>query len=302
MVDINPKVSICIPTYKQVFYLVKNLDSILIQDYENYEVIITDDTPDDSLKEVVEPYLHMFKGRLRYYKNNIALGSPDNWNEAVSKAKGEYIKILHHDDWFASSTCLRTFVEALDKEPQSSAAFSSTLVLSPNGEQRVHRINLSSFEQIKADPCSLLLANYVGAPSVLIYRNRRGLKYDSKLKWLVDVDFYIRLFIENPNIIFIEEPLIVNTADAPHQVTNYCKDNKAIELSEYFYLFNKIKKYITTDRQPYYRLLTWLLNHHGLDTYLNYLKDPAKPEIELPIMVIARLLKNDLKRLLLLRK
>jgi cellulose synthase/poly-beta-1,6-N-acetylglucosamine synthase-like glycosyltransferase len=37
------KVSICIPTYQQVEYLKKTLDSIQFQDFHDYEIIVTDD-------------------------------------------------------------------------------------------------------------------------------------------------------------------------------------------------------------------------------------------------------------------
>jgi glycosyltransferase involved in cell wall biosynthesis len=43
-------VSICIPTYKQTEYLKKCLESILAQDFKDYELIISDDTPDDTIE------------------------------------------------------------------------------------------------------------------------------------------------------------------------------------------------------------------------------------------------------------
>ena len=44
-----PKVSICIPCYKQTVFLKRTLDSITTQSYEDFEVIVTDDTPDYSI-------------------------------------------------------------------------------------------------------------------------------------------------------------------------------------------------------------------------------------------------------------
>ena len=46
----QPLVSICIPTYKQIPYLKKCIESVLKQDFEDYELIITDDSPDDSVE------------------------------------------------------------------------------------------------------------------------------------------------------------------------------------------------------------------------------------------------------------
>src|SRR3989344_6387452 len=98
------KVSICIPTYKQVDYLRKTLNSVLVQDFHDYELIITDDSSDDSVKNLLKEF--DFKGKLKYYHNKIALGSPANWNYSLKQATGEYIKILHHDDFFTADNSL----------------------------------------------------------------------------------------------------------------------------------------------------------------------------------------------------
>ena len=82
-----PKVSICIPTYKQVDYLRKTLDSVLLQDFHDYELIISDDSSDDSVENLLREF--DFKGKLNYFRNSVALGSPANWNYSIKQAKGE---------------------------------------------------------------------------------------------------------------------------------------------------------------------------------------------------------------------
>ena len=54
-------VTICIPTYKQTQYLKKCLDSILIQNFKNFELIISDDTPDNSVELFVKEALKDFE-------------------------------------------------------------------------------------------------------------------------------------------------------------------------------------------------------------------------------------------------
>ena len=49
-------ISICIPAYKHVDYLQRLLDSILIQTYKNFEIIITDDRPDNSVEILLEKH------------------------------------------------------------------------------------------------------------------------------------------------------------------------------------------------------------------------------------------------------
>ena len=69
-----PKVSICIPAYNQIYYLEKTLASVLLQSFDDYEVIITDDSSDDSVATLLTKF--DFGGRLKYVRNMVALGAP----------------------------------------------------------------------------------------------------------------------------------------------------------------------------------------------------------------------------------
>ena len=62
----SPFISICIPAYKHVEYLQRLLDSVLRQTYTDYEIVITDDSPDNSVAELVERY--QSKTEIRYYQ------------------------------------------------------------------------------------------------------------------------------------------------------------------------------------------------------------------------------------------
>ncbi|HCR16712.1 MAG TPA: hypothetical protein DIU35_04440 [Candidatus Latescibacteria bacterium] len=49
--------SVILPTYNRSNYLIQSLDSILAQTYENFEVIVVNDGPDDDTRHVLKPYL-----------------------------------------------------------------------------------------------------------------------------------------------------------------------------------------------------------------------------------------------------
>ncbi len=233
------KVSICIPAYKQPEFLRKTLESVVAQDYRDYETIVTDDSPDDSVAELVSDFAQLAK--IRYFRNIEKKGSPENWNEAVRHASGEYIKILHHDDWFAGSDSLGRFVLMLDENPQADFAFSATIVSSTKTERtRVNTTSDAKLKKLQDDPRYLYFGNIVGAPSATIYRRNPALEYDVKLQWLVDIDFYISLLSQNSCHVYCQKPLICTTDEAPHQVTEECIGNKNLQLFEYIHLYNKI--------------------------------------------------------------
>ncbi len=234
-----PKVSICIPAYKQTELLGKCIDSILIQDYTDYEIVITDDTPDNSVLEFLKS--KKLNDQLRYYKNPVSLGSPENWNCAVGKASGEYIKLLHHDDFFTHKDSLSKLVKALDDNPASSFAFCATMVWNlRDNKKRIHRCSPKQLQRIKREPEFLFFRNMIGAPSVTIYRNEFNFRYDKRLTWFPDIDFYIRALKQKPGIVMCNEALVCTADGAPGQVTQSVVHNKQIQIKEHLLVFEKL--------------------------------------------------------------
>ncbi|RAM61654.1 family 2 glycosyl transferase [Herbaspirillum rubrisubalbicans] len=232
------KVSICIPAYRQVEYLRETLKSVLTQDFQDFEVIVTDDSPDDSVRNLLTEF--DFGNRLRYVHNTPALGSPENWNAALRLAQGEYVKIMHHDDYFIRTDALRLFVQMLDEQPDVDFAFCATLVNHIDvGMQRVHCATERQLASLAEDPASLFVGNCIGAPSATICRRSASLDYDRQMKWLVDIDYYYRMLMNNRYFAYTTEALITTPTNAGHQVTEICRDDGKIELGEAMCFFRK---------------------------------------------------------------
>lgn len=240
------KVSICIPAYKQVKYLGKLLDSVLIQTYTDFEIILTDDTPDDAVLSFIKK--HPIYPKINYYKNTPAKGSPGNWNEAIRLAKGEYIKIMHHDDWFTQEDSLEKFVKALDENPSVVFAFCASKIKYANWfKRRINRLTPGDFKEIQQHPARLFKGNRVGGPSATIYRRGPHMFFDEQLVWLVDIDFYISFFTRRATILYIDEPLICTITNAAHSVTTQVEQNIKVEIFEHFYVYDKHKNDFSND-------------------------------------------------------
>lgn len=230
-------VSICIPAYKNTSFLERLFDSLLIQTYTNFEVIVSDDSPDDSVNDFVTTY----KSRLQinYFKNTPSLGTPANWNFSMSKAKGEYIKLLHDDDWLAEPDSLQLLVSALENNPEADFVFSAyhNVQLETNSVSTV--IASKEFLQlIKKDSHHLYRENIIGPPSVIMHRKRFSFYFDEKLKWVVDFEAYIRALQLGHKFVFIERPLI-NVGIGSLQVTKVSSRIREVEIPENLYMLNK---------------------------------------------------------------
>ncbi|MBS4043081.1 MAG: glycosyltransferase family 2 protein [Chitinophagaceae bacterium] len=231
-------ISICIPAYKNLLFLERLLNSIAVQTFKDFEVVITDDSPDDELRIFLENYQSHYP--IQYYKNQYALGTPENWNEGIRKAKGEWIKIMHDDDWFLHENSLAQFA-SLAQANQNAFIFSAyqNLYLEEKRTEKVVEDSDSfRFKHLKKNVASLLSKNIIGPPSVIMHKNDGKIFYDKQLKWLVDIDFYVHR-MKSDKIIYIDEPLI-NVGLSNEQVTKSCFRIADVEIPEYFYFMNKI--------------------------------------------------------------
>lgn len=231
------KVSVCIPAYKNVRFLEKALDALVMQDYTDWEIIITDDSPDDSVRALAAQYHARLP--LHYYKNEPAAGMPANWNVCYDKARGAYIKILHDDDWFTSPQAIRKMAEALDARPDCDFVFSAfrNCYL---GSGRTEDVHCSAFFQrlLRKGPEHLFQKNFIGPPSVVMHRNKAAYRYDVKLRWMVDKDFYMNILRQTPAFIYLDD-ILVNIGMSENQITQSVKGVREVEVPEQFYLLSK---------------------------------------------------------------
>jgi glycosyltransferase involved in cell wall biosynthesis len=233
----NVFISICIPAYKRIEFLKRLLDSIVIQLYKDFEVIITDDSPGEAISFFCEQYSQKFS--IRYFKNTHPLGTPENWNEAIRQAKGEWIKLMHDDDWFATGFSLGEFASAIEKNPSADFLFSAyrNQHLEQSTQNDFH-ISGWWMKALLKNPCILFSRNVIGAPSVTIFKKSLGLYYDASLKWLVDIDFYIRVLSKTKPI--YTDQVLINIGIGKEQVTQDCFRQRPIEIPENFYLLKKV--------------------------------------------------------------
>ena len=121
-----PKVTVCVPVCNGARTIGRTLDSILAQDYPNFEVIVSDSRSTDETAKIVRGYA----GRgVRYYFNpQTELYGENNWNYVLSLAEGPLIALYHADDIY-TPTMLRRQVEFLEAHPKASAVFTMTQII-----------------------------------------------------------------------------------------------------------------------------------------------------------------------------
>ena len=95
----KPLISIITPTYNHANYMEKCIESVLEQDYANWEQIIIDDEYTDDTPNIISEF---DDERIIYIKqDNIGIQNLNKtYNKALNLSKGEYIAILEGDDYW----------------------------------------------------------------------------------------------------------------------------------------------------------------------------------------------------------
>lgn len=94
----NPAVSILIISFEQEAFIKEALESALNQDYENLEVVISDDASTDNTQNIILELKHKYPDKLKVHFNNINLGITANSNIGLEHCHGEFVAFMGGDD------------------------------------------------------------------------------------------------------------------------------------------------------------------------------------------------------------
>jgi glycosyltransferase involved in cell wall biosynthesis len=95
---VRPLVSIGIPTFNRAEMLKRSIESALNQDYENVEVLISDNASTDQTESFCNYYCEM-DSRFKYFRQPRNRGPADNFSEVLKYSTGQFFMWLGDDDW-----------------------------------------------------------------------------------------------------------------------------------------------------------------------------------------------------------
>jgi glycosyltransferase involved in cell wall biosynthesis len=141
MGDGKPLVNIGMPVYNAEKFICQALDSLLKQDYENFELIISDNHSIDSTQEICLDYMAKDK-RIRYFRNEMNVGAIKNFNKVFELSQGEYFMWHAHDD-YREPNYISSCLKMMEKNPNVILCCSDAL-LDENGGHRRLQENFST--------------------------------------------------------------------------------------------------------------------------------------------------------------
>jgi len=114
---VAPRVSVGLPVYNGAKYLGACLESLLRQELEDFELIISDNASTDDTEAICRGYAANDR-RIHYRRNLTNIGSARNYQQVFELARGEFFKWCSHDD-VCHPVFLRRCLEVFDSSPRT---------------------------------------------------------------------------------------------------------------------------------------------------------------------------------------
>ena len=195
-----PTVSVCIPAYNAARYLEATIRAVLAQTFDDWELLIVDNASTDDTSHVLEMFLASeADDRLSVIRNPVTLPMARNWNTAISRATGRYVKLICADD-MPTHDCLERQVRLLDSHPSAAIAAGSRTIINSKGRRLFVRngIGRSGLYDGRGmiRRCIMSGTNIIGDPVNVMWR-RSAMEqvgsFDPEVVYCADVEYWLRL-------------------------------------------------------------------------------------------------------------
>ena len=117
--------SILIPTFNCEEYLVRCLQSAITQSYRQIEIVVQDNASTDQTWSIIEDFAAQHS-QVKPERSSANVGPLQNWQRALQRCKGEFVKILWADDWM-DHRCIEECIRALICKPDASLVFTAVM-------------------------------------------------------------------------------------------------------------------------------------------------------------------------------
>lgn len=202
-----------IPTYNRLPMVQEAVESVLAQDFEDFELIVVDDGSTDGTAEVIRKYGR----RVRLIEHAHNRGVSAARNTGILHSRGKYIAFLDSDDLWVKGK-LRIQVNFLDENPQYLLCYTDEIWIREgkrvNPMKRHSKYSGWIFE--KCLPLCIISPSSAMMRRVLF--QKVGL-FDEALPVCEDYDFWLRVSVRFP-IFFINKKLIIKRGGHPDQLSH----------------------------------------------------------------------------------
>jgi len=273
-----PKISVLIPTFNYARFLPEAIESVLGQDYRDFEVLVSDDASTDGSADLLR-YYAVRDPRIRVMMQPKNLGMVANWNWCLTQARGEYVKFLFGDDRLACASALRRLAQMLDDHRDAVLAASARQLIDEHSHPLGQRDDIALEGVVSGQDvarcCLLQFKNCIGEPSTVMFRRAVVVKrlFSPHYRQAVDLEMWLYL---------LRDGHLVHTREALSQFRCHAAQQTAVNQRQQLGLAEHIRlahdywdDYIGNcaalslrERRELFRLLHWVQRNQEYATSL----------------------------------
>lgn len=212
--QLYPLVSVCIAVYNAEKTIKETILSVIGQSYSNIEIIVNDNCSTDATMMIVKD---IKDSRIQVFSNSTNLGMSKNFDIAVSKASGDYVKLLCADD-LITDDCIEKQVKMMLEYVSSNvvAVTASKKVINAKGKSLFVRKGLKEgfYDGQEAIKKGLRKGtNVFGEPGCILYKKEALLQsgeitVSNALTYVFDLNLICRV-LKKGNLYVMKEPLFM---------------------------------------------------------------------------------------------
>ncbi len=228
------KVSICIPQYNRIQFLLLSLEQIVRQLYGEIEIVVSDDCSTDDTEIKIRELQQHYRFPIIYSRNQVNCGYDRNYRRSIELATGDYCMLIGNDDTLYDEGTIAYLVEFLKKNNQPEIGFCN-YVEQHSPEVVVQRAFQTS---VLGSGNDVAMKNYSNFSFVggIIYKRAAFMKYNTgKFDGSVFAQMYLGVLMVagGCRLFSIHEPMVLKDLRIEGKMSNSYRDTLARTWKDY---------------------------------------------------------------------
>ena len=230
----KPLLTVVIPVYNVEKYLKRCIESILIQEWKNYDILLVDDGSTDNSPQICDDYAKAYEFISVIHKKNGGLSAARN--TGISHAEGEYVYFPDSDDWIEPDTFI-SLAEVVESQKFDIISFNREFVKGEEDAIVSDSLVTQVFEG-KAAFVQMLKHSYItGFANDKIYRKSLFTDNDIQFpigKYYEDLGTNYKLFLSAKNVFATNQKYYHYLIDNPDSITQSWNEQKFSDMFGFY--------------------------------------------------------------------
>lgn len=258
-------ISVIIPVYNVEKYLMRCVDSVRSQTYQNLEIILVDDGSPDRCSEMCEEIKQMDSRVKVIHKENGGLGFARN--SGLEAVTGEYVTFIDSDDWISQDHIENLYIDA--KKNNSDVVIGAHTSVDANGHQKTYAPSVEKNLYLGRDIIDSIVLPIIGTEPAC--------PQDIQLDTSSCMNLYRMAIIRQNNLRFLSEKVAI-AEDLYFNIDFFCHAQIVSVIKEFGYYYFENADSISRKYDPkrfertirYFEIIRTQIAQYGLEEHSSY--------------------------------